>query len=296
MDKPTISSKELLSQNAIPLPKYAKDFSHYSFWQYTRLESADLILASKSFRISNLNGMNDLDEAKQHETDRHRVFALCFCNSDTEKIPMWYLYSGIAGKGAAIGFTPAKMLKWIQSITEVRGVKAGQKKNEGDILTVGKDVQFEYGWVYYQKPQEPKNIYYRNEWYRIDDVATFQNGNYFIKYYPWEYEREYRLVFHTKQSYDAIFVDIPEKINDSVKVKLAPELTQQQFNKVKNLACIGPTHTPAYSDLKIRMNLFSRNRPAIIEYLTDELSSANSEIEADKICNAIQSAGRCPKQ
>ncbi len=68
--------------------------------------------------------MNDQEEANRHLKDQERVFALCFCNSNTEKIPLWYLYSGLSGKGAALGFTAAKMMKWLESIQTVYGVKS----------------------------------------------------------------------------------------------------------------------------------------------------------------------------
>ena len=49
--------------------------------------------------------MNDLREADLHGAEKEDIFVQCFCNSDTEKIPMWYLYGGIVGRGASIGFT-----------------------------------------------------------------------------------------------------------------------------------------------------------------------------------------------
>ena len=290
-----IKADELRAMNPTQRPDFAKDFSRYSFWQYTRLDLVDLILSSSTFRISNLNGMNDLDEAKLHEKDRTKVFALCFCNSDTEKIPLWYLYSGMAGKGAAIGFTPATMLKWLKSIKNVKAIKAGQKKEEGDLLEVGKDVKLQFGWVYYQKQHEPENIFYRNKWYAVDDISAFQKGNYFIKYYPWEYEREFRLVFHTKKPYDAIYVEIPKEVNNAAKVRLAPELKKKQLSKSKSLKCIGHTHEPLESELTIRMNLFSRNRNGYLDYLREELVLAKPAIEAHDICDVIQGAGLCKK-
>ncbi len=61
MNEIPISARDLLALNAPAAYAYAKDFSKTSFWQYTRLTTADLILSSCSFRVSNLNGMNDLD-------------------------------------------------------------------------------------------------------------------------------------------------------------------------------------------------------------------------------------------
>ncbi len=299
MNEIPISARDLLALNAPAAYAYAKDFSKTSFWQYTRLTTADLILSSCSFRVSNLNGMNDLDEARHHEKERERVFALCFCNSNTEKIPMWYLYSGLTGKGAALGLTPSVMLNWLESIKTVRGVRSGQSKEEGTLLEIGPAVEMRYGWVYYQKPKEPQNIMYRNKWYYVNNAAKFQKDNYFIKSYPWEYEKEFRLVFinHTPEDYDALFVDIPPELQKAFKVKLAPEFREEQFKKYKNLKCIGParTHRPIYSNLAIRMNLMSRNRDGLLEYLREELAKKEPGLEAESPCAVIREAGRCEK-
>lgn len=81
-----ISSSDLLAKNPAVLPVHAKDFSRYSFWQYTRLELADLILSAGSFQISNLNGMNDLDEAKMHETKYHMFLELSDCRQNMLRV------------------------------------------------------------------------------------------------------------------------------------------------------------------------------------------------------------------
>lgn len=297
MNEEHITASAFRAKNSNTLPTRADDFSKYSFWQYTRLKTVDLILSTESFRVSNLNGMNDLDEAKQHETERERVFSLCFCNSNTEKIPLWYLYSGLDGKGATVGFTPARMMKWLNSIKTVYGVKDGQEKKEGDILSVGSDVEMQYGWVYYQKPQEPQKVKYRNKWFEVDDLAEFQKDNYFIKYYPWEYEREFRIVFINKSQndYDALFVDVPKELMKDSKVRLAPELKQSKFEKITGLSCVGVTHTPLYSGLAIRMNLFKRNIASLYDYLRDEFAATSPDVEANKICEMIEVSGRCKK-
>ena len=185
----------------------------------------------------------------------------------------------------------------MNSIKTVYGVKDGQEKKEGDILSVGSDVEMQYGWVYYQKPQEPQKVKYRNKWFEVDDLAEFQKDNYFIKYYPWEYEREFRIVFINKSQndYDALFVDVPKELMKDSKVRLAPELKQSKFEKITGLSCVGVTHTPLYSGLAIRMNLFKRNIASLYDYLRDEFAATSPDIEANKICEMIEVSGRCKK-
>ena len=210
---------------------------------------------------------------------------------------MWYLYSGLAGDGAALGFTPARMLGWLRSISTVRATREGQEKKDGDLLNVGKEIEMLFGWVFYEKTTEPTNIMYRNKWYIIDNISAFQKDNYFIKSYPWEYEKEFRIVFinHTSKQYDYLFVDIPADIQLGLKVRLAPELREEQFKKFTGLNCIGSSHSPTYSKLSIRMNLFNRNRVGLLDYLREEIAHDNPGIDPDSICKMIQDAKKCKK-
>ncbi len=164
-------------------------------------------------------------------------------------------------------------------------------------MTVGRDVELRFGWVYYQKKAEPCNIMYRSKWYVIDDLAAFRQDNYFIKSYPWEYEKEFRLVFinRTGKEYDYLYVEIPADIRAGIKVRLAPELREAQFRKFTGLHCIGTSHLPAYSGLGIRMNLFTRNRVGLLDYLREEIAHDNPEIDPDSICTLFHNAGKCRK-
>ena len=58
----------------------------------------------------------------------------------------------------------------------------------------------------------------------MDDAKGFIDKNYFIKNYPWEYEREFRLVFIVKKGMDVkkLKVMIPDEIYRKLKVMIAP--------------------------------------------------------------------------
>lgn len=294
MNDTYISAQELREKNPRILPEQAASFSKSSFWYYTRLSTADKILNSHFFRVSNLSGMNDVDEMQLHEEEQEHVFVLCFCNSNTEKIPMWYLYSGIAGNGAALGLTPSRMISFIQSIRTVRAVHGNEAPVE---LEAGTDFELQYGWVYYQKKGSHGEVLYRNKWYAVSDSRLFEKGNFFLKAYPWEYEKEFRIIFinRTDCKYDALFVDIPEEICTAIKVKLAPELNEKKFIQIKGLNRIGidPQYMPQYSNLSINMNLFHRNRKSFPDYLRTEFSKESPDIEPAELCKMICDAEKC---
>ncbi len=299
-EKNLISAEELCKLNPQVIPKYAQGFLTENFWYYTRLSTADMILDGKSFWVSSINDMNDLDEKERHEKDKNRIYALCFCNSKHEKIPMWYLYSGITGKGVSLGLTPRCMLDFLQSLETVYGVVEDNKP--GVKLTIGSDVELQFGWVYYQDQQDTKRILHKSKWHTVDDIDKFEHENYFIKNYPWEYEKEFRLVFvnKTDTTYKRLIVPIPEELRNKMRLRLAPELDPDNYGNTE-LAFIGKnsTITPTPSALKIRMNLLRRNKMSLPEYLpeylNEELTRKDPDIKPEMLCKLIQDTCHCAK-
>lgn len=285
-----ISSAELMNENCPKLPAKAADFSKHSFWYYTSLHTADLILKNKCIYISNLSLMNDIDEATLHNCDKEYVHCFCLCNSDTEKIPMWYLYAGITGKGVSLGFSPSTMLAFINSIKTVT------TPDQTVVLTKDVDFDLDYGWVFYRKKETPSQVMFKRKWYSLRDPEMFEDNNFFIKSYPWEYEKEFRIVIRNKtnQKYDRLVLNISD-VYKNIKIKLAPELSNEQFtNLITSLHgfCNYLIQTPQKSKLSINMNLCKRNFSGFLDYIKE--SNNNDDIEYSKICEAI--SPYCKKQ
>ena len=237
--------------------------------------------------------MNDLDEAELHEKDKDLVHCLCFCNSNTEKIPMWYLYAGITGNGVSFGITPSVMLSFIKSIKSISTVDGKT------ILRKGIDFDIDWGWVFYRKKEDPSQVMYKRQWYSLNDPDSFTDGNYYIKSYPWEYEKEFRIVIHNKTSmkYKKLVVDITP-IYDKIKIKLAPELTKTAFKEL--LPSVDGfmeflSTVPKTSELKIQMNLCKRNYNGFLDYIRRDLSKGinNREVSVEDICRIIKDSSLC---
>lgn len=287
------TAKKLRENNPQKVSESLKLSSNYTFWNYTSIGNLNKILESGYFFASNLAIMNDKNEKELHLNNSESVHALCFCNSNTEKIPMWYLYSGITGKGCALGVTPAKMRDWLRTIKEVYVVVGEGKEKKADteqVLSVGKDVSLECGWVFYRKGKS--EIFYKNKWHRIteEDYDEFENDNFFIKDYPWEYEREFRILIKNKtgKNHDRLAIKIPEKIYPSLKLRLAPELTEKKFqSEIKDLEGFQKffiSSKAKESDLKISMDLLNRNKERIHEYAKEH---------SPDICEVIREASKC---
>lgn len=252
MDKEQISAVELRKKNPSTIPYYAKDFSRSGFWHYTTLDTARKILDSECIYASNLASMNDLDEICLHESMKEFVHCVCFCNSNTEKIPMWYLYSGISGQGAAIRFTPGEIRKLLLSIKTVT------TPEQDVVLYQGKDFDLHYGWIYYREPTSHVRIMYRRQWYTVDDSEQFETDNYFIKAYPWEYEKEFRIVLINKTGnpYERLVIDFGN-IKKKKEILLGPEYHDEC--EIKSDSESAEQIKYKKSKLGIKMDLVSRN-------------------------------------
>ncbi len=290
MDEITITESGLRDMNYKVLPRTAAGFSRYPFWYYTKLSTVEKIISSECFYINSFANMNDLDEADLHWKKRGDVFALCFCNSHTEKIPMWYLYSGIDGSGAALGLSPASMLSFISSI-ETAFVAEGKFK--GEVLKRGEDFDLQCGWVYYNPNNEPDRFLYRNKWYRVIKPSSFVENNYFLKRYSWEYEREFRIVFinKRKETFQRLAVPISAKTLSAFRLLLAPEINRKTVEET--IAKYPKIHDHLYrniekSNLSINMNLLERNKQTIWNYTISEAEKCGGCDKAHELLNCLK--------
>lgn len=200
---------------------------------------------------------------------------------------MWYLYSGIAGKGISIGFTPATLINLINSIDKLTAI---DNDNNEKVIIKGRDFDLDYGWIFYRKPDNHSQISYKRKWYSLTDPEAFENNNYFIKAYPWEYEKEFRIVFHNRTDVNySIFILNISSVYDKLKIKLAPEISNEEFNKLlPNSAGFKKflAGKVAYSKLGINMDLCKRNYDSFLAYIQNEIN-ARKPIDTDKICEII---------
>ncbi len=263
-----------------------------NFWYYTSFDTANKILESKRIYIRNIADMNDNDESEMHKQDSGFIHCLCLCNSNTEKIPMWYLYAGITGKGVSLGFTRTALLDLIDSITEVT------TPDKSVVLKRGADFEIYYGWIFYRKTDDLSKVMYRRKWYSLSEVNEFEKDNYFIKSYPWEYEKEFRIVIYNKtgKQYPQLAIKINDEVYKKLRIKFAPEFSKEneidfilQSTGFKNF--IGESLKK--STLGINMDLCKRNYQSFLDYINWGLKNENDDIETEKICKMISNAKKC---
>lgn len=294
-----ISAKELLLKNKGCLEEV--ESSNIGFYYFTTIHTAEKILATDTGNyifVSPISIMNDLHERELHSSNGSSIFGLCFCNSDMDNIPMWYLYAGISGQGARIGITAKKMYNFISNIEYVYAV---DKMQIGRRLERGKDFDLEYGWIFYR--QDKDCIKYRNQYFTLtDSLLSFEHENYLVKDIEWKYEKEFRLVFHLKGNPpERIAVPLDKKAlvkSGGLSVMLAPELRPRINEKVKAeeyAKRLGiPSEKVKFSKLKIKMDLVSRNQYTIIEKFSDVLNNLNQR-DVENVCKQMQSRQFCAR-
>ena len=124
-------------------------------------------------------------------------------------------------------------------------------------------------WIYYQS--DKYSYHFKNKWYAVtDDAEAFLDSNYFIKQYPWHYEREFRIVFinKTDNTYDRIAIKLDGSFIKKLKIILAPEIKKSE---IKSSVFDGLALTE--SKLKIKMGLLSRNQEEINTYILEAIKN-----------------------
>lgn len=267
----------------------AKDSDNYC--HYTAVENAQNILNGKYLYISSMEKMNDIDEVKKHASNCEKTFIFSMCNSTTENIPMWYLYSGILGSGVRIRFTKTTMLNFLESIDKIYPVENDSVVSSTPLLK-NDDFDIAFDWVCYVDDIN-KKIKHRNKFYKtildINDRINYFD-DYFIKKYPWNYENEFRIVIHNKNktNYKRLAIPIDESIIKNLRIMFAPELNidKKLYTQIKQkFIDLGiKEKNIETSKLNIRMNLLNRNKVNIVDSMESWCDNQNYR----RVCSYIQ--------
>lgn len=192
-------------KNALGLEKYMqREYEHSGYYHYTTLQSIDNILGSKTFWLSSVQGFNDKKEIEFFGENANKYFSLCFSTGVNENLALWYLYSGVEGKGGRIKLTRTRIQKLIENSRYCLAIK---KKDSDELIELfeltEKDYEYKFKDVIYFKDGEKHvNLKYNTMTnYNIskDEFEKYKDENLgFYKYLIWYYEKETRLLVELK--------------------------------------------------------------------------------------------------
>lgn len=219
---------------------------HKEFLHYTSLGAINAILKSNTFRISSSDRFNDKKDSKQfgNIAEQKKHYSLCFSSGSNENLSLWYLYSGVDGKGGRIGFTYSKINKMIKDgefyLTEYDydsnkslGTKILLKENENMILTF-RDVLYSRCAKNSAYADLKYNTMTNHGKVKVSEYKKYKAGHIgFNKSLVWYYEKESRLLIKLisdaaemidpNKDY-AVLWKMPENLFKQMKIVLAPEI------------------------------------------------------------------------
>lgn len=230
---------------------------HTDYYHYSTIDSIDNILTTKRIRLTQLSKTaNDRREKQHYRESGDNLFSICFSTGTSESLPLWYLYSGIDGKGGRLCFRK-KHIKTLISNMDVylvevdseypyRIVNNCEKKLDKkdyriyarDIAYLGKDTKNKNAFRLKYNAKVVNGLKQEEHDYIEDKYAEF------IKGLIWFYEKETRLQVKIlnkdllessknepgKTSY-AVEIGIEDIISD-IDLRLAPEFTEEDISDV----------------------------------------------------------------
>ena len=240
--------------------------SNTKFCHYTTISNARNIVSNDgSIYLSKFSMMNDKDEESAHNDEDDCLFSFSMCHSNAKDIPLFYLYSGIDGKGCRIEFTKNKLNSIFNGVVVPVNKKMVMLKKSFD----PNDYEIMVGWIHYLS-NDGTDYYKRNEYKRypsLDDAKKELeriNEHYFIKRKYWEYEKEFRIIIKFKQpvAYDRVAIRFPISRNESgISMKCGPELSDEELQDVREeFKDYGIKKIDRFNDIEIKMDLVSRNK------------------------------------
>ncbi len=238
-----INTSEKLSEYLV-----GRELTHTAYCHYTSLDVINSILENNSLRISNVGGFNDQKEKEQFPNLKY-FFAICFATGVNENLPLWYLYSGLSGQGGRLNFTKGQFKKIINTATyELQEIDKKSKKAIGESipLQINEQVKICVKDIIYYKDGNPNvSLKYNtmtNYVISKDEFDTYRKDNIgFVKPLIWFYEKETRIIAElvgtAKELIDddktyCIKMSIDKCIMSKVKINLAPEITNKNFNDI----------------------------------------------------------------
>lgn len=223
-------------------------FHHTSYYTYSSLENIDNILCGGTIWLTWLgeSTTNDTVDSEYYK-DKQNLFSVCFSTGTSETLPLWYLYSGIDGKGARLEMPK----KWFKSLAELDSVElvsfqkdnpknviAQTKVKKGDfevkihdILYIGKDSRNEGTYRIKYNGQALNN--------RSKDDYIFLTNSYggFYKGLIWFYEKETRIQIAINEELltpgTSYRLEIPiENYMNKINVRVGPEMTAESMEEL----------------------------------------------------------------
>ena len=231
-----------------------REYSHGDYCHYTSIDTINKILEGKTFRLTSVTGFNDTMDTGQFGDAAGDYFSLCFSTGVNENLPLWYLYSGINGKGGRIQMTKDAVRSLIENGRFRLCRSAPTEYQDFPELEPGNDMELEFrDMVYVRELEESKTCslkYNTMTNYQVpkEEFRKYKENHCgFCKGLIWYYEKETRLLAWVKEEAKArlnqwreadrdipdisyrIELSFDEALMKRIKIMLAPNIREDEI-------------------------------------------------------------------
>lgn len=278
---------KLIKYNELAEYLDGREYLHTKYFHYTKLYIIESILKNNCFWLSCVDGFNDDIDKKQfgEAKQQKEYYSICFSTGINENLSLWYLYSGIDGKGGRIQMTKSVVKNLINNgdyyLYEFD--EENKKLNESNPikLKIGVDAELLFKDVIYYSEQNGKTSLKYNTMtnYKFEDLTSLkEKHNNFLKGLIWYCEKETRLVVH-------LIGDALKIVENNANKKYIVVLSFDDSLKKKISIDVGPEMNDLYELLS------DSNYPSIKQKLLDsskvKLSNYHGQIKMN-ICNKCE--------
>lgn len=215
---------EFFNLNAKEIEELLKEkaYKHTNYYHYTHNEAVDSILKDEKIWISSMLYSNDTTEKTACEENTYKMFQLCFATGISENLPLWFLYSGINGYGARLGWKQADIKDWIKPENMELWLWKKSDKSMTKLIC-GKNCEIKFQDILYLRREGRQ---YRIKHNNVQDNIPLEvieeykkNNPTFYKGLIWFYEKETRLTVEITDL-SLINKEEIEKEKDSYRIEL----------------------------------------------------------------------------
>lgn len=182
-----------------------REYGHGDYCHYTSADTINKILKGKTFRLTSVTGFNDILDTEQFGKAGGDYFSLCFSTGVNENLPLWYLYSGINGKGGRIQMTKSAVRSLIENGHFHLCRSVSKEQQDFPRLELGNDVDLEFRDIIYVRESEENETcslkYNTMTNYQVtkEEFRKYKKNHCgFCKGLIWYYEKETRLLARVK--------------------------------------------------------------------------------------------------
>ena len=201
-----------------------KDF----VFHYTTIHNLNKIYKTKSFRLSSLTKLNDLNESIDNL--EFSKYLGSFSRESNESIAMWGMYSIPWELGIRIAFPKKQFRNWIDKTDHVYFVE-NQNQNKEIILSKNQKKIYTVCYVNENNTRfdwSNTQLYLKNK----PDLMDWRNNGELLGYVKegaWKYESELRVVITLDKDIkpDYVFIPMDNDILNSMIITLGPKFSNK---------------------------------------------------------------------